>query len=114
MWHDFFEYFSFRPQFNEDCPNARYIPKRSQSIKCDKTKCSFCEITRYKNSQADFVEVVRCEICKYCKTHTCAITGKETLFCDYGNTPVAVEPEHFCSYGERQGQNGINGNTDGV
>ena len=34
MWHDYFnEYFSFRSQFNEDCPNARYIPKRSKTIK---------------------------------------------------------------------------------
>lgn len=51
---------------------------------------------------ADVAEVVRCGKCKYHKTHTCAITGIETLFCDYGNTPVAVEPTHYCSYGERR------------
>lgn len=51
---------------------------------------------------ADVVEVVRCGKCKYHKTHTCAITGIEILFCDYGNTVVEVEPTHFCSYGERK------------
>ena len=50
---------------------------------------------------ADVVEVVRCEKCKYCVTHTCAITGIKTLFCDYGEKPAMVHPTHFCSYGER-------------
>ena len=54
----------------------------------------------FKN-KADFVEVVRCEKCKYCVTHTCAITGIKTLFCDYGEKPAMVHPTHFCSYGER-------------
>lgn len=27
----------------------------SPCIKCDKTKCSFCEITRYKNSQVESI-----------------------------------------------------------
>ena len=63
-----------------------------------------CPINRcggfFKN-KADFVEVVRCEECKYRKTHTCAITGTKTLFCDYGVKPVVVEPTHYCGYGER-------------
>ena len=54
----------------------------------------------FKN-KADFVEVVRCGKCKYCVTHTCAITGIKTLFCDYGEKPAMVHPTHFCSYGER-------------
>ena len=49
----------------------------------------------------DVEEVCRCEKCKFKKIHTCAITGVETLFCDYGATPVAVEPNHYCGYGER-------------
>ena len=44
---------------------------------------------------ADVEEVVRCEKCKYQITHTCRITGVKTLFCDYGEKPVAVEPTHF-------------------
>ena len=55
----------------------------------------------FKN-KADFVEVVRCEKCKYCVTHTCAITGIKTLFCDYGEKPAMVHPTHFCSYGEKR------------
>ena len=51
---------------------------------------------------ADVVEVVRCCECKYQITHTCRITGVKTLFCDYGEKPVTVEPTHFCSYGERR------------
>jgi hypothetical protein len=54
----------------------------------------------FKN-KADFVEVVRCRVCKYSKIHTCAITGIETFFCDYGEKPVVVEPTHYCGYGER-------------
>lgn len=56
-------------------------------------------------STADVVEVVRCKDCIYRKIHTCAITGIETLFCDYGQKPVAVEPTHYCSYGERKTDN---------
>ena len=63
------------------------------------TKCPF---KHFKN-KADFVEVpCRCEKCKYKRTHTCAITGIKTFFCDYGVNPVAVEPTHFCGYGERK------------
>ena len=61
---------------------------------------------KFKN-KSDFVEVVRCEKCKYSIIHTCAITGIETLFCDYGNIPVAVEPTHFCSYGKRRTNNDL-------
>ena len=56
----------------------------------------------FKIPTADVVEVVRCEKCNYRITHTCPITGTETLFCDYGKKPVAVEPTHYCSYGERK------------
>ena len=56
----------------------------------------------HRQPTADIVEVVRCEKCKYQITHTCRITGVKTLFCDYGEKPVAVEPTHFCSYGEKK------------
>ena len=60
-------------------------------------------IDRIENAPtADVVEVVRCCECKYQITHTCRITGVKTLFCDYGEKPVAVEPTHFCSYGGRR------------
>ena len=51
---------------------------------------------------ADVVEVVRCEDCKYKIKHTCAITGIETFFCDYGEKPVVIQPTHYCGYGERK------------
>lgn len=54
----------------------------------------------------DAVEVVRCKDCKYKIIHTCPITGTKTLFCDYGIKPVAVDTEHYCSYGERKNKNG--------
>ena len=58
---------------------------------------------------ADVAEVpCRCEKCKYRKTHTCAITGTVTLFCDYGEKPVVVEPTHYCGYGERKDVTDIN------
>lgn len=56
---------------------------------------------------ADVVEVCRCGNCKYCTTHTCAITGIKTLFCEYGNKPVVVEPTHYCGYGERRKDNDL-------
>ena len=58
--------------------------------------------TARKTPTADVVEVVRCEKCKYCVTHTCAITGIKTLFCDYGEKPAMVHPTHFCSYGKKK------------
>ena len=56
---------------------------------------------------ADVEKVCHCGKCKYSKTHTCAITGIKTLFCDYGEKPVAVEPTHYCGYGERRRDNDI-------
>lgn len=56
---------------------------------------------RFKN-KAKFVEVVRCKDCIYGRIRACAITGAETLFCEYGIKPIAVEPMHYCSYGKRK------------
>ena len=58
-----------------------------------------------KIPSADVVEVVRCKDCKYTDVHICPITGKETLFCEFGRRgikPEAVNPTHFCGYGERK------------
>ena len=49
----------------------------------------------FKN-EADFVEVVRCKDCRY--ANDCG------TICHYG-VGKAVEPEHFCSYGERRKDN---------
>ena len=90
----------------------------SPCIKCDKTKCSFCELTRYKNSQedntehitfekfknkADFVEVVRCKDC----IHFEAITLDSGISVGFGNCKnkkgINLYPKEtdYCSYGER-------------
>lgn len=51
---------------------------------------------------AGYRKVCRCKKCKYHTTHTCAITGIETMFCEYGVKPVPVKPTHYCGYGERR------------
>ena len=54
-----------------------------------------------KTPAANVVEIpCRCEQCKYTEIFTCPITGTETLFSRYGEKPVAVEPTHYCGYGE--------------
>jgi hypothetical protein len=53
---------------------------------------------------ADVVEVVRCRDCKYIEPKTCPITGVELLICRHGCVNIAVEKDHFCSYGERREQ----------
>lgn len=73
----------------------------SRLSKTDKD-CIYQVFKRYEElTTTDVAEVVRCKDCKYRITHTCAITGIKTLFCDYayGNKPV-VEPTHYCGYGE--------------
>ena len=76
---------------------------------CDMGDAGVCYLKLHSDcehfkSEYDFmvVEAIRCRACKYSKIHTCAITGTETLFCDYGEKPVAVEPTHYCGYGERR------------
>ena len=49
-----------------------------------------------KQTTVDAVEVVRCEDCKYCND----VFGK--MVCTKGVNWRAVEPKHFCSYGERR------------
>lgn len=66
-------------------------------IKCDKTKCSFCELTRYKNSQyergdaerskTNFVEFVRCKDC---------VNERHCQFTQYQGEMG------YCSLGERK------------
>lgn len=60
-------------------------------------------------SDVDVVEVVRCKDCKYCVTEKSF--GKEYLYCDafYEHAEgdligvsLMVEPNHFCSWGERR------------
>lgn len=57
----------------------------------------------FKN-KSEVVEVVRCKHCSYRKTHICAITGAQTLFCDYWDKPYPIEEEHYCGYGTRTPQ----------
>lgn len=56
-------------------------------LKDDVSKC------KHFANKADFVEVVRCKNCRY--ADDCG------TICHYG-VGKAVEPEHFCSYGERR------------
>lgn len=51
---------------------------------------------------ADLVEVVRCKDCKYCASVSDPIIDAVLVFCEYGLKPTAIEPTHFCSYGERK------------
>lgn len=77
----------------------------SPCIKCDKTKCSFCELTRYKNSQyergdaekskTDFVEVVRCVGCKFSENRC-----KDFVWCKIYRCYEYVNG--FCYRGERK------------
>ena len=50
-------------------------------------------------STVDAVEVVRCKDCKYC-LETSASSTK--IACSKGVNWRAVEPNHYCSYGERK------------
>lgn len=59
----------------------------------------YCSIFR---SKADFVEIVRCENCKYCESYICGFIGERLYSCIYSAEPCAVAPEHFCGYGERK------------
>lgn len=56
---------------------------------------------------ADVVEVVRCKCCEHCTWYTkmYELTGEQKIeyWCTNGKgRAVAVEPTHFCSYGERR------------
>lgn len=57
-------------------------------ISCLKEDVSKCKHFAIK---ADFVKVVRCKDCKY--------SNDDGTICRY-SVGIAVEPEHFCSYGE--------------
>ena len=49
---------------------------------------------------ADVVEVVRCKDCKSCLTYK-KWNGKEYAGCCRNGEIYEVEPNHYCSYGER-------------
>ena len=49
---------------------------------------------------ADVVEVVRCKDCKHCHTYH-KWNKKKYLGCFHNGEIYEVDPEHYCSYGER-------------
>lgn len=53
---------------------------------------------------ADVVEVVRCGDCKHSLGHKFPYNYEKVLACNdpHGMTIKAVNPMHFCSYGERK------------
>lgn len=59
----------------------------------NKVKEALCDYVKKQNNKADFVEVVRCKNCKHANEYG--------TICRY-SVGRAVEPEHFCSYGERR------------
>ena len=59
---------------------------------------------QYNKGYADGIrdareELVRCKECKYCVETTASYTG---IACSNGVNWRTVEPNHFCSYGERK------------
>lgn len=50
---------------------------------------------------ADVVEVVRCKDCRYCNEYQ-KFNLERYLGCNSNGEIYAVEPNHFCSYGERK------------
>lgn len=50
---------------------------------------------------ADVVEVVRCKDCKYCNEYQ-KYDFRKYLGCNQNGEIYEVEPNHFCSYGERK------------
>ena len=64
-------------------------------------ECAIAQIQ--KQPAADVVKIpCKCANCKYTEIIVCPITGTEALFCIYGTKPAAVEPTHYCGYGERK------------
>ena len=83
---------------------AEYI-KRKDAIKCLvgwKTDPTDEEIKWALNNipAADVVEVVRCKDCKHCIGPVCYNEHWESVGCP------SVQPDDFCSYGERKGGDG--------
>ena len=63
--------------------------------------------TVYDNApSADAVEIVRCRDCKHKHRTEYAYNGMVVLSCyktyDFNGFSAEVEPNHFCSYGERK------------
>lgn len=81
----------------------KYIADRHDRERCvSDENCNTCErecLWRRVVKAAptvDAVEVVQCKDCKYCND----VFGK--MVCTKGVNWRAVEPKHFCSYGERR------------
>ena len=80
--------------------------KNAHCAECNvvrKVQCSACWVEDVlellEGDAVDAVEVVRCKECKYCVGTTASHTGRA---CSKGVNWRAVEPNHFCSDGERK------------
>lgn len=63
------------------------------------SKIFTCQCAFFKN-KADFVEVVRCERCKYCKA-IIDRDGNGSVYCDRTFSKFDVDPTDFCNFAER-------------
>ena len=87
----------------ESCVHGEICNIRGCRDVYDEKALKYC--ANYKDNSAkvaDVVEVVRCKECAYGRIQTCAITGTETLLCEYWIKSDAVDPMHYCSYGKRK------------
>lgn len=73
----------------EKCIHEDVCLLHEDNFMADANKNGFCG--KFKN-KADFVEVVRCKDCKH--------SNDDGTICRY-SVGREVEPEHYCSYGER-------------
>ena len=69
----------------------------------EETDMTVAECGKFKN-KADFVEVVRCEKCKYGDVSTISktIDGKEDITCYCNLKGIVTDINSFCSSGKRR------------
>ncbi|MBO5968999.1 MAG: hypothetical protein J6S14_10945 [Clostridia bacterium] len=74
--------------------------------RCKHNRCTVCDIDEVlllleEADDADVEEVVRCKDCKHCDEYQ-NFNFERYLGCNTNGEIYKVEPNHFCSYGERK------------
>ena len=82
------------------CGDCIHFHHCSHYVTAEETFPEVGGCSAFKN-KGDFVEVVRCKDCKHALENP-FITGCTKLVCSKWVNWRAVEPNHFCSYGERK------------
>ena len=83
-----------------------YVEKAKYEAQAMPKECGFADYTEWLIDKTPSIDIVRCRECVHCADDYIDV-GMGTMpqfTCELGRCGESVQPNDFCSYGEREGE----------